>query len=499
MHNLLPFIHRANQALSLCVFALTLLLLCACDKSTPSTPPPPNDNALLENQAPLIALLANSATPEESRQAADAKLVQLVGPADPTRLAVLEQIVWGPGHTATMRIYALNQIAAADPTRAGRVLMHHLPRMDDWPVLERACALSVELGDLRLVDPLVRSLDRPAKKHPRPERPEVAVIEKLTNQKIAPALRQRLFESRDQSVRIAALDLLSELAGPDTVKKLLREKDWINLEAQSPGGNGTLLADLRWWLDRFDTIPVGGQEVEWVKELRKSQQTNILTQATQRHQKLHPQKDYLIAPRFVWLLGQVDQPTVEMTRPQLLAAITRQLSHQTHLQRASDHGEHGLQRDESFTANAPHLTRCDLLAILILLRGLDTPTFSNQVLEQGLTDMTDTESEHGGVIKLTTSGLSLVEFPPLYKSNDQQYLVSDKLLRELVYGIAEYHFHFQKVHNQDHAGPGQGDLDFAQKTRCNAVVFTSTGPGKFNVDYYTPNGVIVDLGVWPSR
>ena len=56
------------------------------------------------------------------------------------------------------------------------------------------------------------------------------------------------------------------------------------------------------------------------------------------------------------------------------------------------------------------------------------------------------------------------------------------------------HFHAQRHRNGNHAGPGLGDLNYAQNTRTNNLVFTFVDKDTMNVDYYRHGKVIVDLG-----
>jgi hypothetical protein len=84
-------------------------------------------------------------------------------------------------------------------------------------------------------------------------------------------------------------------------------------------------------------------------------------------------------------------------------------------------------------------------------------------------------------------------------NGDFEYITGDELLRDTPTGIAQYHFHFQEVHNGARAGPGAGDLEYARTARCNAVVVTSVETRQLDVDFYTPSGAVVDLGVWEAR
>ena len=112
-----------------------------------------------EGRADLVAVLASTSTPDDSRMAADRRLVETQGKKDETRLALLDQILYAPGQSDAMRIYAMDQLADADAARAGKALTLYLPRMAG-EVLAHACALAEKLGDVRVLDALVVALER---------------------------------------------------------------------------------------------------------------------------------------------------------------------------------------------------------------------------------------------------------------------------------------------------------------------------------------------------
>ena len=87
-------------------------------------------------------------------------------------------------------------------------------------------------------------------------------------------------------------------------------------------------------------------------------------------------------------------------------------------------------------------------------------------------------------------------YAALIATSDLQYIPSNDLFRDTPKSLAQYHFHFQQIHNEGRAGPGEGDLNYARRLRVNCVVITSTNDHEINLDYYTPNGAVVDLGVY---
>jgi hypothetical protein len=63
--------------------------------------------------------------------------------------------------------------------------------------------------------------------------------------------------------------------------------------------------------------------------------------------------------------------------------------------------------------------------------------------------------------------------------------------------LAFYHFHAQERNNVELAGPAETDVAYATQSRRACVLFTSVGDGSFNVDFYGPDGLVIDLGTLP--
>ena len=61
--------------------------------------------------------------------------------------------------------------------------------------------------------------------------------------------------------------------------------------------------------------------------------------------------------------------------------------------------------------------------------------------------------------------------------------------------LFHFHMHVQRYRNERYAGPGPGDLDYAELNRTNCLVLTFVGRDRLNVDFYRHGGVVVDLGV----
>ena len=142
------------------------------------------------------------------------------------------------------------------------------------------------------------------------------------------------------------------------------------------------------------------------------------------------------------------------------------------------------------------LTWGDLAAMLIAVRALRVPEVVDHLFDYAARDRLDESTEYGGVIALDAEGrFEILEFPPRIRDHDQKFIASQAMLDTAYTSIFHFHFHVQRTRNEDFAGPGFGDVNYADNTRANCLVFTSVGRGRLNVDFYRHGRVVVDLGV----
>ncbi len=186
-----------------------------------------------------------------------------------------------------------------------------------------------------------------------------------------------------------------------------------------------------------------------------------------------------------------------MSRGDLVGQIQRRLDHLKHVRREPSSPGAVDDVPETLAAVEGKLSQRDLLNIRRLLIGLAKPGAVAEVLRLGIEDRKDTTTEHGGVLDVDEAGrLALTVVPPMFGGNDMEYVASDRAMAMAALHMAMFHFHFSRVDSAEDAGPGVGDLEFAAATHLTCVVFTSLSERSFDVDYYTPEGAVVDLGIY---
>jgi hypothetical protein len=148
------------------------------------------------------------------------------------------------------------------------------------------------------------------------------------------------------------------------------------------------------------------------------------------------------------------------------------------------------------------LSRGDLLVMVMLRDGLNDRTLAGTLQQQGLEDLSDTSAAHGGLLVLRNIDAPRIEaiaYPMGETGDDQRYVSSDTLVQRAGTGLALYHFAFQQVRNEGMAMPTAEELERVRVGRWIAVKITSVATRSMQVVFYTPGGVVVDMGTVEAR
>jgi|GEM_PF-2951208 len=457
----------------------------------------------------LLSLIASTTTPDDSRLQADKIYKEIADPKSDARLAVLEQMFFAPGHSDAMRIHAIDELAAADPNRCARAFINYLPRLEEnagLDVLKHACTIAIKLQDPRLLAPLARSASNAVEntnawsnRAALRELPELDALAQLADRPLADALLHVISTSREGAPRIAAFNLLQidHPALPRTWSDRTQRVQDLSDLFQKRIPYDVFCNNLRTYFGLFKDLPKGETEHAWVRTVLSSENLASTQQAAQTW----PKQSTLREPRFIHAIqygaargagkdfNAYADHIASLLKP--LATTPREAAHAVDVPNST-----GLPADRK------HITFEDLLTIDLLLTAFQNPATINEFHRLGLEDMSDTTTEHGGLLSLKNPDKPdavIAPYKPQFTDSDQRYAVSDDLLRDAIKGLALYHFHFHKIHNAALAGPGAGDMAFARKTRTNHIVITSVGPRQINIDYYTPNGLVVDLGTYTAK
>jgi hypothetical protein len=425
-------------------------------------------------------------------------------------------IAWSPAWPVSLRLAALRAVTsdqteqgAADTRNMVRLM---LPRESDSKVTAFLSGLAATGGWTETTPALVRSLARPRWEVRDETRPEFAAITELNPGKTVEEVAFSVFLSPPEGdargivtperIRGDAWDLLARLDVDGTRRAVL-----IMTE---DAGQARPLSEMRVLLREMRTLPLTGEEIRWMESLRDfndpvkrawwSSTSSAVQQLDQERigrlqmRHLEPVR-WATEHRADWM---------SMDRQQLLEEVRARLVGRQFHRRQAHRAE--LRPPPDRLNDWEHqLSWGDLLSVLVIDEALKQPEVVRGLFEQADQDRKDRSAEYGGLLRArATAGgdrlggptFSAVLYPPRpgNRRGDHEFVAPTDMIDQSHHAVAHYHFHVQTERNSEYAGPSPGDLAYAARFGRSCLVFTSVGTGALNVDYYQPDGIVLDLG-----
>jgi len=441
---------------------------------------------------PMTALGRTDVGPEVHREA----MVQLdAAPGDPAYIKALQGMIYKPGYTQEVREEAFSRLEAQNVEDLKRLLRQYLPRMEMYAWLSALCETIADKGWADLTPALVSSWARPvAGVQDEMKRPEYQALARLVGpDRVTDEVFRLFVESKGaghSGLRTRCWELLHRLGQRERLAALLQEGPEPEKDA--------MLSDLRAAARDLGIVPHNREEILWLLELRKPERAAFWAQATKAVAMLPVERRLTAEMRDLPIVvsASVHDPGLLTESDAALYArvesVVKDAPHFTNTGQADD-SQRSAQR---LYEHREQLRWGDLLAMLMIVRAMEVPQVVSHLFRYAERDRADTTTEYGGVIALDTQGrFEVLEFPPVHRSHDQEFSTSQAMMDAGYTSGFHFHFHVQWERNDEYAGPGLGDVNYANNVRANCIVFTSVGKNTMNVDYYRHGPVVVDMGV----
>ncbi len=422
----------------------------------------------------------------------------------------MRDVVWETREAPNLRVAAFQALVNdSDPAiveegrSMGRLL---LPRENSRIVVVDLSRTAAQKGWKDYIPALIRSYSRPMPQRiDEQDRAERLAIRDLSGGRPVEEVVFEVFMNPpelaptygldwSQRFRTDAWDLLARLDGEGTMRLKL-------LEQVGGAAGDEVVQTIRASVRELRAIPVTGEELTWALRLRDPKSAanaawwSETTLAIARVQDRGPLQMRHAEP--VRWAARFRPEWVTRTREQLLADVRLAMKDRDHSPRSAEQASDIVP--ESLDNWSASLRWGDLLTILVLLEQIQRPVSVSAWYEQSKMDRRDTTTEYGGM--LAARGLDQewkvpTLFPPRpgQREGDNKFIASDDMIRSSDRALAHYHFHAQEERNSAYAGPSPGDLIYAARQGRNCLVLTSLGDGEMGVDYYQPDGIVVDLG-----
>ena len=417
-------------------------------------------------------------------------------PTDPAYLKALHRMIWVPGFTTPIREQAFARLRQHDLEGLNRTLRQQLPRMSDqlWDWHNLLCEKIANEGWSDLSPALVSSWARPTGMIDDLERPEYLALSKLHGSDRVVDVVFDLFLQSDrpdaEGLRTRCWELLLRLGEEDRLVALLASSE------VKPGD--VMLIDLRAAANELGIIPRNREEILWIMKLREPKRAEFWSAATSAVHSLPESQKAQLELRDLAILVSASLHDLDLlgaSQQELYGAVEQELRARRHYLHGSNFDGFAGDKPQLLNDYRDQLTWGDLAAIQIAIRAMAVPQVVDHLFRYAEEDRVDTSTEYGGLIALDARGrFEVLEFRPRIRTNDNRFNASQEMFDASYTAVFHFHNHAQHHHNEDYAGPGFGDLNYADNTRANCLVLTFVADDRLNVDYYRHDSVIIDLG-----
>jgi hypothetical protein len=397
----------------------------------------------------------------------------------------LAKIIASPLHSPVIRERAINMIARRYPRDVSpdfaaallttaepdlqQLLLHHLN----------------QLGDPRATPDLLLAMDDSTDASDVRTSPVFQVMQKIDpgplDKKCVELLRDH---EQPLRVRIAAVSILVKLSSPENAAAVINKL---------PPGE-PMLDVLRFWAGRFQYVPTNVPRLFACRMQMASLDKATWLTLSARIDQLNRSAPYRLDPRDTHLLLKIDPALLNRTRDDLADELRSRLNRLGHTRRIPSYPNAPDDYPETFDAAADRLAVTDLLRVKLLLDALAKPQTVLALRRFLHDDLAQTESEIGGLCFLSGGQITLTPYPPDRPAGDNLYIEPAAMTVDAVLCLARWHCHADPRRNADAAGPGLDDLKFVASHDAPALVITRVNDTIINVDYFTPEGIVIDLG-----
>ena len=431
--------------------------------------------------------------------------------AKPATIEALKDLVWSRRLPNGLRVAALESLVE-DPgmlsdSESMDFLLKLLPTERDRAVTATAVGVIAEKGWTQAAPMIVRRYAHYEPGVPDSDRVERAGLAALFPDQTVEATVFRVFldhgpQTDDELAEKTRRDAWNLLARLDADGEM-RVNFLGDLAASDADPyRDPMLSALRRGLLELRTLPLTGEELEWLLRLADPDDpatdswwsdTNAILRTLDSAQRKGLRLRHAEPLR---LAAESQRDRTRVSREALLQVLEDRLKdRERHNRSAGSTGRQILDAWED------RLSFGDLVSILAIDDAIREPRVVLALFEQAEEDRADTTTEYGGVIQLATTRTSMGQFAaisypprPITREGDQSFVASREMIEDTPRALAHYHFHVQRERNKQYAGPSDADLRYAALYGRTCLVFTSIDADILNADLYLPNGAILDLG-----
>ncbi len=397
---------------------------------------------------------------------------------------IFAEVVGSPLHSTAVRQRVLYIITDYYRAESGQWLGAALLNSSEKQLRREIIDALMKLPDKKTIPYLILSLTEPEARLLKDKTAIIRAVESITEKPIEKVALEYLSDGRQLKTRIAALACLLEQ----------NSRSEVITELTALPTRDDFIEELQFWARQFGYVPTNIMRYYQCRMQRTNLTGPQLKELRQHVLLLRRREGYAFDVRDSYLLMTAGDERLNIPQTKLNDGIHRRLTELEHTKRQYSYPGAPDDYAEGFIDQCNLLSYTDLTRIELLLKSLRQEKFIERIKMFLQQDFFDTTSETGGLCFFEQGEIVLNKYEPGRRQGDNQYVESAKMVQEGVLCIARWHCHTDQWRGAELAGPGIDDLRYADWINCPVVVLTRISKKMCNVDYFTPEGVVVDLG-----
>lgn len=245
---------------------------------------------------------------------------------------------------------------------------------------------------------------------------------------------------------------------------------------------------MQYFSERFGYLPTGGRELMAEVTAFRNGPERLTAAMVLAYEWQKPEYGgYRFNIRDTHLLMRLanDPLRKKQSRAKLAGDLTAAINSRRHTAPAPG------QRNMDFRGQLDSLSMADLWNLTLLNEMLSQSTFRAALQNAIERDQPTRQGQLGGLISYQQGRAEAKLYRPGERRGDDLYTASSRLIQDSLDCLCCFVEHYQ---SDSYIGPSQRELEFAHDYNLCGVILTTLSKGGLAAVYFTPNGVLVDLG-----
>ncbi len=299
--------------------------------------------------------------------------------------------------------------------------------------------------------------------------------------------------------------LLESLNSPEFAAKgeayeILRKRENLkNLRDQirAMSSQTDVIAALQNFIDSFEYMPQTGEQLNTCALIYRVRR-DMLPDAAKLFFEWNKSYKYNFEIRDFHLLSRLarDPLRTNLKRTQLVLDIGQSLRTRRHVRSSTGQG-----KSDNFWLQVDKLSMADLWNIYLIDEMLSRPRVQTSLKLMADGDLADTRGAWGGLVFYQNGQAEAILYPPDPQSagSDLTYQPTLRLTTDGRDSLCRFIGHFEKIENENRAGPTEQELKEAAGQDFYGLILTRISKNSFSAHYFNPDGVVVSLGKFQLR